>query len=145
MPPPAIIYEVRLDDLDRRQEGREWISPSLRPAFADGICPAPLPPTSPTRAGQTMRPPPKPGPPRESLVFLLKRRERSRVAAERIGGGWIPGFSLPRIFLFFFFFLSFAKGLCGLARNSRRLPYPLSPRQSTTRWSSCALARARAP
>lgn len=47
--------------------------------------------------------------PRESLVFLLKRRERSRVAAERIGGGCIP-------------VLFIRQGLCGLTRNSRRLP-----------------------
>lgn len=70
---PAIIYELRLDDLKR-------ISRIL---FANGIL---------LLAGQTMRPEARHRPP-ESLVFLLKRRERSRVAAERIGGGYI--FSLP--------------------------------------------------
>lgn len=56
-------------------------------------------------AGQTMRPEARHRP--ESLVFLLKRRERSRVAAERIGGGY----SLP--------FCS--RGTFGLTRNSRHL------------------------
>jgi len=58
-----------------------------------------------------------------SLIFLLKRRERSCVAAERIGGRYSLAFLFARDF--------------GLARNSRHLP-PSSFRPSAL---PCPLAR----
>lgn len=71
----AIIYELRLDDL-------EGIS---RIPFADRICSRPVKQCALKRAIRAE-------PLFLSLVFLLKRCERSRVAAERIGGGYSLAF-----------------------------------------------------